>query len=439
MEITGKTAAEIFDSIRTQARSGDPAPGQALPTVRELAVRLGVNRNTVSLAYQKLVAAGIATTHGRQGTVIRRQPVLGEREGARPDSPLVDLGGGNPNPDWLPDIGAALAQHGYRHRLYGAATVDPVLARHARAWLDPDCPGPAEIELTHGAVDAVERLLAAHLTGGDRVAVEDPCFVSSLNTLRLAGLQPAAVAVDRQGMLPERLEHALAQGAQAVLVTPRAHNPTGCSLSATRAAALRAVLARYPQVLVIVDDHFFPLAEAGYHSVLPANASRWALVRSVSKMLGPDLRLAFVACDRDTAQRLRLRLAPGADWVSHLLQDAVSACLSSPAVARQIEAARADYARRRATLADALTRYGLPPSMPAEGLSLWLPLASDSQPLVRALARHGWLVRAGEAFAVDAPSHGLRMTVSTLDAAAADRFARTLRQLIHDSPPPGAG
>lgn len=437
MEITGKTAAEIFDSIRALAQSGNPAPGQALPTVRELAGRLGVNRNTVALAYRKLVTAGIATTQGRRGTVIRRQPALGEREGAQPDSPLIDLGGGNPNPVWLPDIGAALAHCRYRHRLYGAATVDPALARHAHAWLDRDCPAPAEIELTHGAVDAVERLLAAHLTRGDRVAVEDPCFVSSLNTLRIAGLQPAAVAVDRHGMRPDRLEHALAQGARAVIVTPRAHNPTGCSLTAARAAALRAVLARYPQVLVIVDDHFFRLAEAGYHNVLPANARRWALVRSVSKMLGPDLRLAFVASDRDTAQRLRLRLAPGADWVSHLLQDAVCACLSSPAVARQIDAARTDYARRRAMLADALTRYGLTPAGPAEGLSLWLPLPGDSQPLGRALARDGWLVRSGEPFAVDTPAHGLRITVSTLDAAAADRFARTLQQRLHANRPHG--
>ncbi|MCQ6468452.1 transcriptional regulator PtsJ, partial [Vibrio parahaemolyticus] len=83
-------------------------------------------------------------------------------------------------------------------------------------------------------------------------------------------------------------------------------------------------------------------------------ARRWALIRSASKIFGPDLRLAVVASDGQTAQRLRLRLAPGTNWVSHLLQDAVSACLSSPDVLAQVALARADYARRRGILADAL-------------------------------------------------------------------------------------
>lgn len=57
-------------------------------------------------------------------------------------------------------------------------------------------------------------------------------------------------------MQPGALEEALSNGARAVIITPRAHNPTGCSLSESRARAIREILARYPQVLVIVDDHF---------------------------------------------------------------------------------------------------------------------------------------------------------------------------------------
>ena len=108
----------------------------------------------------------------------------------------------------------------------------------ARRWLAGDCPGGHDITVTNGAVDAVERLLGAYLAAGDKVAVEDPCFVSSINTLRIAGLHAVGVAVDAEGMQAEALERALAQGAQAVIVTPRAHNPTGCSLSAARADQL---------------------------------------------------------------------------------------------------------------------------------------------------------------------------------------------------------
>ncbi len=430
MGVVGKTAAEIFDSVRTLTQTGALAPGQELPTVRDLAATLDVNRNTVSMAYKRLVTAGIAITRGRLGTVIRKQSGPGEQEGSLPGSPLADLGGGNPNPSWLPDVGAALARKPYRPRLYGEPTVDPELDALARRWLTGDCPEQFKVNLTHGAVDAIERLLAAYLVAGDKVAVEDPCFIGSVNTLRTAGLHAVGVAVDTQGMQAEALEHALAQGAQAVIVTPRAHNPTGCSLSAIRARKLRAVLARYPHVLLIVDDHFSLLAVSEYHDVIRPEARRWALIRSVSKMLGPDLRLAFVASDEQTAQRLRLRLAPGTNWVSHLLQDAVGACLSSSEVAKQIAQAREGYAQRRELLATALAAQGIAVTSPADGLSLWLPLPESSQPIVLALARHGWLVRGGEAFAVQAQAHGLRITVSTINEASAQAFASVLGYVL---------
>ncbi len=90
MGIVGKTAAEIFDSIRTLTQTGALTPGQELPTVRDLAATLSVNRNTVSMAYKRLVTAGVAVTQGRLGTVIREQPGPGEQEGSLPGSPLVD-------------------------------------------------------------------------------------------------------------------------------------------------------------------------------------------------------------------------------------------------------------------------------------------------------------------------------------------------------------
>lgn len=430
MGITGKTASEIFDSIRMLTQTGAFTPGQELPTVRDLAASLGVNRNTVSMAYKRLAAAGVAVTQGRLGTVIREQPGPGEQEGALPGSPLADLGSGNPNPAWLPDIAAALARKPYRARLYGEAPIDPELEAAARQWLARDCLEGPEINLTYGSIDAIERLLAAYLVAGDKVAVEDPCFISSVNALRAAGLQAVGVAMDAQGMQAEALEEALAQGAQAVIVTPRAHNPTGYSLSQARARKLRAVLARYPHVLVIADDHFSLLAVTEYEDVIPPTARRWALIRSVSKMFGPDLRLAFVASDAQTSQRLRQRLAPGTHWVSHLLQDAVAACFSSPQVSQQIARAREGYARGRAIMKAALAEQGIAVAEPGDGLNLWLPLAGSSQPLLLALARHGWLVRGGESFGIQAATHGLRITISTISEAEAREFARVLRTVL---------
>src|SRR5690606_12035397 len=121
----------------------------------------------------------------------------------------------------------------------------------------------------------------------------------------------------------------------------------------------------------------------------------------------------------------------GTNWVSHLLQDVVGACLSSPRVAGRIARARRSYARRRRMLAAALAGGGIAALAPADGLNLWLPLDRyDSRAIAHALAQQGWLVRSGEAFGVRRPANGLRVTVSTLDEARARAFARALRRVL---------
>lgn len=419
MKITGHSAESIFDSIRDGIGKGGLPAGSVLPPVRELAEQLGVNRNTVAAAYKRLDAAGLASTAGRRGTVVRGLPPAMPREGSTPGLALQDLAGGNPDPRLLPNLRLASTAP----RLYGVGTVDPRLQALARASLDADCPEGYALELTHGAVDGIERLLAAWLLPGDRIAVEDPCFLGSLNVLNASGHAPLPVAVDAHGMQVESLRQALQAGARAVLLTPRAQNPTGACLDAKRARALRQLLAAYPKVAVLIDDHYALLSQQAYHSVLPPDGRRWALLRSLSKPLGPDLRLAWLACDEETATRLRL--APGTGWVSHLLQDAAITVLASAAQRAKIAAAGARYQQRLQSLQELLRARGMPTPLPMEGLNLWLPLPADSHPQVLALAARGWHVRPGEVFAVAAPGHGLRITCAALGAA-------QLRQLADD-------
>lgn len=428
MKITGQTASAVFESIRAQILSGALAAGQLLPPVRDLALQLAINRNTVAAAYKRLDAAGLAQTQGRRGTVVTAPPAPGAQEGSAAGSALHDLSSGNPDPRCLPDLRALLPPR--PPRLYGTPTLDPLLERLARAQLDPDCPPGYALELSHGAVDAIERVLAGWLLPGDRIAVENPCFLGSLNTLRAAGHATLAVAIDEEGMLPASLMQALQAGARAVLLTPRAHNPTGAGLSRRRARELRQVLEQHPQVLVLVDDHFALLSQQPYYSVIPAGTLRWALLRSLSKALGPDLRLAVLGCDADTAARLRLRMAPGTGWVSHLLQDAAAAALGSARVLARVAKAGRDYAQRCQQLQQALHEQGIATPVRMEGLNLWLPLAQDSQPLVLAMAQRGWQLRAGEVFAVQPGVHGLRITTAVLGFAEARRFALDLRQAL---------
>ena len=432
MQIAGSTANEIFESIRLLVLSGSLKSGDALPPVRDLAAHLGVNRNTVAGVYKRLSVAGIALTQGRYGTTICAPAGKGEQEGRIPGSPLVDVASGNPNPQWLPALSTLIGAFKRAPCLYGDPTVNAGLAEIAKNWIAGDCPEAYELNLTHGAVDAIERLAAAHLIAGDQVAVEEPCFLGTINALRIAGMRAVGVAIDGEGMRPEGLEAALKGGAKAVLITPRAHNPTGCSLTPERAQALGQVIARYPQALVIVDDHFALLADSAYHSVLMPDAARWALIRSMSKALGPDLRLAFVASDPETSRRLQQRLSSGMTWVSHILQDVVEACLRSSAVARQIASARSAYAMRRRELVAALRAHGIAADEPPDGFNVWIPTAGDGRSLVHGMTQRGWLLRAGDAFAVQRPVRGVRITVSMLEDGQAQQLCGDLRQCLSE-------
>lgn len=328
--LAGKTANEIFDNIRHLVQSGGLQPGEVLPPVRELASQLAVNRNTVAAAYKRLVTSGLAVSQGRNGTAIKARDTLPALEGGDPTTPLNDISSGNPDPARLPDLPRYLGQIARTPRLYGDAPIEPRLGQWAEAWFARDSRSLCGESRQRG-----DRRLGAccALCCSPATALwwKIPVFSAASIWCVTPVLPPARWRWMPKGWILTASEEALRNGARAVILTPRAHNPTGCSLTETRAHALREVLARYPQVLAIVDDHFALLSATPWHSPLPASTQRWALVRSMSKTLGPDLRLAFIASDAATSAALRLRLNAGSQWVSHLLQDLTLACLTDEA------------------------------------------------------------------------------------------------------------
>jgi DNA-binding transcriptional MocR family regulator len=154
----------------------------------------------------------------------------------------------------------------------------------------------------------------------------------------------------------------------------------------------------------------------------------WVSVKSTSKFLNPDLRVAVVAGDATTIARVERRQALGARWVSHLLQRLTLSLWSDPSSGRRFARAADVYAQRRQALIDALavhkiTAYG------RSGFNVWIPVREETA-TVQALAERGWAVAAGERFRLRS-TPAIRITTSTLlpDEAKqlATDFAATLR------------
>jgi DNA-binding transcriptional MocR family regulator len=437
-QITGRSAAEIAASVESGVRGSALPPGAALPAVRALARGLRVSPATAARAYEMLRQRGVVETAGRHGTRVRpRPPVVPPRSSLRPPPPLggLDLSTGEPDPRLLPALNRHLAAVADEMPAVGYPVTGllPDLADLARQRLAADRVPADAITLTSGALDAIERLLVGHLRTGDRVAVEDPGWANLLDLVAALGLRPVSVPVDDDGPTEAGVRAALAAGARALVVTTRAHNPTGAAVTAERARALRAVLAAHRDVLLIEDDHAAELAPVRLHSLAGATGT-WAFVRSLSKPYGPDLRVAVVAGDETTIARVIGRMRIGAGWVSTVLQRLVVRLWRDPEVAALVAAAAESYETRRRALVAALAERGVG-SRGRSGINVWVPVPDETR-AVTALRDAGYAVAPGSLYRLAGPP-GVRITVSALAPTDIDGLADAVAAAV--GPAPAAG
>ena len=376
---------------------------------------------------------GFVVGQGRRGTRVARRPALRAPGAAGSPPPIparADLSIGLADPALLPPIAPALARIDIDAKL-GVSRLeaaDPDLLDAARLGFEADGVPSDALAVVSGAMDGVERVLAAHLRPGDRVIVEDPCYPPIRDVLLALGLVPVPVAVDDMGMIPDLFGAALDRGVQAVVTVPRAQNPLGAAVGEQRAGELRASLAPHGDVLIVEDDHASLVAGAPFRSLADSSWPRWAVIRALSKMLHPDLRVALVAGDPTTIARVEGRQALGPRWVSHILQATAAELLRDPGFDRIVTRAREAYAARREALIGALAEHDVP-AHGRSGLNVWVPVREEA-PVARALLDAGWLVTAGEQFRF-ASAPGIRVTTAALDESDAPDVAAVIAAVEH--------
>jgi DNA-binding transcriptional MocR family regulator len=398
-----RSARGIAAAVSRLVTAGRLPGGTRLPTVRDVARELGVSPTTVSEAWQSLLRAGAIQTRGRSGTFVAAGPRQHLRY-ARMSAPALatDLSTGVPDRDLLPDLTDALERIGAQRRSlsgptsYLDAPVLPALEDALRARLPLR---PEQITVVDGALDALDRVTAAVVRFGDHVLVEDPAFPPMLDLLEATGAEVLGVPLDGAGLSPAGLPELLDEFRPVALyLQPRAHNPTGVSMTHERAAGLARILADHPDLVVIEDDHAGDIACAPAVSLGAFLPSQVVHVSSFSKSHGPDLRLAAVAGPASLVSAVADRRLLGPGWSSRLLQAVLLDLLEDPVATATVDAARAEYARRRECLRAALARHGVTAGA-ADGINLWLPVA-DQQYAMVTLAAHGVAVAPGAPFRV---------------------------------------
>lgn len=405
------TPTGIAAGLSLLVRTGTWPPGTRLPTVRDVAGALGVSPATVSHAWHALAGAGVLVTRGRAGSYVRAadtawltpryRDLAGYHAGFR-----LDLSTGTPDPQLLPDLTAVLARVA-GHDLTGSYVQTPVLPRLDRQLRETwPCPVDA-LTVVDGAFDAMSRSLEAVVRYGDRVLVEDPCFPPLLDLLDALGARRVPVPLDPEGPDPAALAAALDSSPVALVLQPRAHNPTGISLTESRARELARVLQAAPDLVVVEDDHSGDVAAAedvtlGNH--LPGHVLH---IRSFSKSHGPDLRIAALGGPARLLDRIVARRMLGPGWTSRMIQRVLLELLVGDAGMTTVAEARRIYHARQQRLARAVAENGVRVD-PGDGVNLWLPVA-DEQAAVLRMAAAGIRVAAGATFRSGGPApDGLR-------------------------------
>jgi DNA-binding transcriptional MocR family regulator len=318
---------QIADQIRDAVSRGDLAQGARLPPIRSLATELGVNRDTVSLAYELLVREGLLEATVGRGTFVRLgqgSPTAGVRppppfaplverllqlERARPSYNAVDgavpLHALTPDPSLYPidafrkSLNRVLEESGSNLLAYGEhqGSIElrkTIAHRLSVQGFDIDA---ENVVLCQGASQGISLAMRLFAEPGDWVAVEEPTYHNVLAALVGLGLRPAPIPMGEQGPDLEILERTLARPEVKLFYTmPSFHNPLGKTTPASHRRSLIEVAKRVGKP--IIEDGFeMDLRYAGEQvSPLAAFDSEGIVVHlfSFSKSLFPGVRIGAV-------------------------------------------------------------------------------------------------------------------------------------------------
>ena len=405
----------VFDHLRHSILTGALPGGGRLPPSRSLAQELGVARQTVVLAYERLAAEGYVRGRTGSGTYVATDlpdqapepaatPPLAaialSARGARlAEAPATAsardpalgllLAGGLPAPDLFPVKAWARCSSRVMKPLAGELSSYPppqgllVLREQIAAHLaatrglvaDPGC-----IVITGGTQQALRTAADLLLDPGDQVWVEDPGYIAGRGALLAAGAEIVPVPSDPEG-IDVGAGVRIAPAARLALVAPSHATPLGGALPIGRRLALLD-WARRANAWVLEDDCDSEFRWEG--KPLPPlatldKAGQVIYCGTFSKTLAPALRLGFAIVPPPLVPafvRLRTLTDRGTDGFT---QATLAEFMRQGLLAPHIRKMRTEYARRRDALLDAMARvvrHAAPLAAPG-GLHMVAKLADD--------------------------------------------------------------
>ncbi|MEX3840598.1 PLP-dependent aminotransferase family protein [Paraburkholderia sp. BR10882] len=466
----------LYESLRRAILDGDIGRGTRLASSRALAEQLGIARNSVLYAYERLVEEGFvsATRHGSvvnavsagavatpAQTTQREEPVpalarrvrelpprRAGRDGSkalRPGVPALDA---FPYAQWRTAVERALRELRAHDLGYGDSAGMPALrqaiAQYVRVSRGVRCQ-PDQVFVTDGTQSSLDLCARLFADEGERAWIENPGYLGARVAFTAAGLQLLPMSVDAAGM-STRPEDWRERPPRLVYLTPSHQYPLGCVLSLERRLAL-IEQARACGAWIVEDDYDSELRHDG--PPLPsiqglADDAPVIYLGTFSKTLFPALRIGFMIVPR--------RVAAQFAQAHHTLvrqgrvaeQLALAEFIESGRYARHLRRMRKLYEERRDGLVAAIDKHlagVMTVSADAGGMHLSVrldaPLAdADVSEAARA---HGLHLSPLSAYCVDAPDaaryNGFLLGYAETPPEVADALMQTLARIVRERLP----
>jgi len=396
-------------AIAADIADGRLAPGDPLPPQRELARTLGVSLGTVTRGYDLARRRGLLQAATGRGTFVRA-PAADEPDrlpDLRPSEGWIDLSANYPVHSEDPDLATTLreiAACGWAQQLlryHPTQVCDRSLAAGAQ-WLQQAgvAAQPEELTITGGAQHALTLILSCVTKPGDLVLADEITYSGLIPAVEARGLRLQGVPMDEHGLLPEALESICRQKrAQVLYCMPTIQNPLSSIMTDERRAELAAIATRH-ELLIIEDDIHRPLAPAAPQPLAMRAPDRTFFVASVSKVIAPGVRVAFVLAPRFAREQLKQAVWTSLMAVAPLSVELVTRWIENGTAARVTERKRAEARVRQAFAREVLG--DLPYQTHPDSYFLWLTLPELWRPPEFAveLRRRGVAVTPANVFTV---------------------------------------
>jgi DNA-binding transcriptional MocR family regulator len=430
---------QIAQHYQGAIASGALAPGDRMPSVRNLTRLHSVSLSTALQACRFLEDKGWLEARPRAGYFVRRPQRMALPPSSEPPARIdatqylgihervsdfiarcelhpvrINFANAYGSPEAYPAAALArAATHALRQHpdllvtpvpAHGEAGFRSVLARRALASgmrLTTD-----DIVVTHGCTEAMNLALRAVTQPGDMVAVESPTFFGLLQSIQSLGLRCMEIPTSPQtGISVEALSLALeTQPIRAVVVVPHFQNPLGSVMPDAHKASLVALCEQHG-VALIEDDTYAALSDDATPLRALKSWDETGVVihcASLHKILAPGMRLGWVSGGRWHARIRMLKYAQSRPNDT-LAQIAVADYMGSNAYDRHLARLRHLLRTRREQVAEDIATHfptGTRLSVPSGGMLLWieLPPMQKNQTVFETALREGIRVAPGHIF-----------------------------------------